>query len=383
MRDSLRPRAQLVTTRRELDQLLADALHHIHDSHFYIIPARVATSESKDSGGGGRGTTGLSVRVAEGNVVAWRVENGSAAWNAGIRPGYKVERIEGKDTDSAMKRVRALPVQAQPMELANALHGLNGILNPAIGDTVSVTVQAPQSKSTRYSLVATQGEGTLSQFGNLPPIASLVKVNRVQSATKSGCVGVIAFNIWLPGLVPDLERAVDSVRTCDGIVIDIRGNPGGVGAMVMGFGGYFVDTTRSLGTMRTRQVSLNFVSNPRSSRSDGRTVRPFQGPLAILIDPMSASTSEIFAAGMQRIGRARVFGEPSAAAALPALMERLPSGDVFVHAVADFTDPLGKRIEGAGAVPDEVVPLTVADLAAGKDAPLDAAIRWIASEKKS
>jgi carboxyl-terminal processing protease len=86
---------------------------------------------------------------------------------------------------------------------------------------------------------------------------------------------------------------------------------------------------------------------------------------------------------MQRIGRARIFGEPSATAALPALMERLPSGDVFVHAVADFTDPTGKRIEGAGAVPDEIVPLTVPDLLAGKDAPLEAAIRWIASGKKS
>jgi carboxyl-terminal processing protease len=170
---------------------------------------------------------------------------------------------------------------------------------------------------------------------------------------------------------------------CDGIVIDLRGNPGGLGAMVMGFGGYFVDSTRSLGTMRTRQVSLNFVINPRSSRANGSTVEPYSGPLAIMVDAMSASTSEIFATGMQRIGRARVFGERSAAAALPALMERLPSGDVFVHAVADFTDPAGKRVEGAGAVPDETVPLTVAGLLAGKDAPLDAAVRWIASEKKA
>jgi carboxyl-terminal processing protease len=210
-----------------------------------------------------------------------------------------------------------------------------------------------------------------------------VKVDRIPTATPNRCVGVIAFNIWLPALGAELERAVDSVRTCDGIVIDLRGNPGGLGAMVMGFGGYFMDTTRSLGTMRTRQVALNFVINPRSSRPDGRMVSPFRGPLAILVDPMSASTSEIFAAGMQRIGRARVFGEASAAAALPALMERLPSGDVFVHAVADFTDPAGRRIEGAGAVPDEIVPLTVADLRAGKDAPLDAAVRWITSERKS
>ena len=383
MRDSLRPRAELVTTRRELDQLLADALHHIHDSHFYIIPARVATPESSTSKSGGRGTTGLAVRVAQERVVAWRVEQGSAAWNSGMRAGYAVNTIEGRNTDSAMKHVRALPAEAQPLELANMLHGFNGMLNPAVGDTVLVSASAPDGKAIRYSLIATQGEGTVSQFGNLPPIAGLVNVERIPSKTPNGCVGLIAFNIWLPALVPEIERAVDSVRTCDGVVIDLRGNPGGVGAMVMGFGGYFVDSTRSLGTMRSRQVSLNFVINPRTSRSDGRSVPPFNGPLAILVDPMSASTSEIFAAGMQRIGRARVFGEPSARAALPALMERLPSGDVFVHAVADFTDPKGKRIEGAGAVPDEIVPLTVPDLLAGKDAPLEAAVRWIASEKKS
>ena len=105
--------------------------------------------------------------------------------------------------------------------------------------------------------------------------------------------------------------------------------------------------------------------------------------MAIIVDPMTASTSEIFAAGMQRIGRARVFGERSAGAALPALMERLPSGDVFVHAVADFTDPKGRRIEGSGAVPDEIVPVKVQDLVAGHDAPIEAAARWISSAKKS
>jgi carboxyl-terminal processing protease len=383
MRDSLRPRARLVTTRTQLDRLLRDALHHIHDSHFYIIPARIASPESAAGRTGGKGATGLSVRVADGQLVVWRAARGSVAWNAGIRSGSRIAKIQGRDTDSAMKHVRELPDQAQPLELANMLHGFNGMLNPGVGDTVLVTVIAQQGKPKRYSLVATQGEGTVSQFGNLPPIAGLVTVDRLASPVANHCIGVIAFNIWLPALAPDLEHAVDSVRTCDGIVIDLRGNPGGVGGMVMGFGGYFMDTTRSLGTMRSRQVSLRFVINPRSSRSDGRAVPPFMGPLAILVDPMSASTSEIFAAGMQRIGRARVFGEPSARAALPAMMERLPSGDVFVHAVADFTDPAGRRIEGAGAVPDEIVPLTIADILAGTDAPLDAAVRWIASGKKS
>ena len=368
MRAKLRPRAESVTNRGDLDRLLHDALAYIPDSHFYIIPASVATEESSGSSDG-RGTTGLAVRVADGAVVAWTVEKGSPAWSAGIRPGQKIERIGSRDTDSAVKRISALPELAQPRALADMLHALNGLLNPAVGDTARVTTTA------EARLAAVPASGRVSQFGNLPPIAGVVKSSRIPSASGNGCVGVVGFNIWLPALAPDLEKAIDEVRSCDGIVVDLRGNPGGLGAMVMGFGGYFMDTTRSLGTMRTRQVSLNFVINPRASR--------FRGPLAILVDPMSASTSEIFAAGMQRIGRARVFGERSAGAALPALMERLPSGDVFVHAVADFTDPNGRRIEGAGAVPDEVVPLRAGDIAAGRDAPLEAAVRWIAASKKS
>ena len=149
--------------------------------------------------------------------------------------------------------------------------------------------------------------------------------------------------------------------------------------MVMGFGGYFVDSTVSLGTMRTRDLALNFVINPRRLRVNGHDTGPFKGKVAILTDPMTASTSEIFATGMQRIGRAHVFGERSATAALPALMQLLPSEDVFVHAVADFRDPSGGRIEGAGVIPDELVPLTQADLSKNVDAPLQAAMRWIAS----
>ena len=118
MRTTLRPRAESVRNRDDLDRLLADALAYIPDSHFYIIPERIATEEPTPRTADGRGTVGLAVRAAEGSVVAWRVDAGSPAWNAGIRPGQKVERIEGKDTDSAMKRVRSLPEIAQPRALA-------------------------------------------------------------------------------------------------------------------------------------------------------------------------------------------------------------------------------------------------------------------------
>jgi carboxyl-terminal processing protease len=80
---------------------------------------------------------------------------------------------------------------------------------------------------------------------------------------------------------------------------------------------------------------------------------------------------------MQALGRARVFGERTPGQALPAMATRLPTGDVLMHVVADFVAPDGSRIEGRGVIPNEVVPLTREDLEAGRDASLEAAVRWI------
>jgi carboxyl-terminal processing protease len=178
-------------------------------------------------------------------------------------------------------------------------------------------------------------------------------------------------------LAAALDKAVDAVRHCEGVIIDLRGNPGGVGGMVMGMGGHFVDSVKPLGTMKLRGNELRFVVNPRRVDPQGQAVEVYAGPLAILVDAMTASTSEIFAAGMQAIGRARVFGELTAGQALPALASKLPNGDVLMHAIADYLVVDGTRIEGRGVLPDVLVPLTIESLAAGQDAPLQAALGWI------
>ena len=63
--------------------------------------------------------------------------------------------------------------------------------------------------------------------------------------------------------------------------------------------------------------------------------------------------------------------------ALPALFDRLPNGDVLIHAWGDFVTGTGVRIEGRGIVPDEPVALTRAALLAGHDATLESALAWI------
>ena len=377
--DSLRPIAARAMTRGELHRVLRSMLGGIGESHFYLIPASVASELDASRPAGGSGSTGVSVRVAEGRLVVWTVDEGSPGAALGVRPGEIVDSVDGRPAAAAVARIRTLPGTAGRRATTELLYGLNGLLTPSVGDSVRLVTTTREGQRAARTLVATAAKGMITQFGNLPPLAARVEARRLRAASGNGCVGVVSLNIWLPAVAPEIDRALGTVRDCRGIVLDLRGNPGGVAGMVMGTGGHFLDSTISLGTMRSRQGELRFVVNPRRVDAAGRIVTPFAGPLAILVDPMTASTSELFAAGLQRIGRARVFGEQSAGQALPAMMERLPSGDVFVHAIADLADPDGERIEGDGVVPDEIVPLTVEALARGSDAALEAALAWIGS----
>ena len=153
--------------------------------------------------------------------------------------------------------------------------------------------------------------------------------------------------------------------------------------MMMGFSGHFLNEAKTLGTMRSRTDTMRFVANPRRATDAGKPVEPFADSLAIVVDGLSASTSEMFAAALQSLGRARVFGERTPGQALPALATRLPTGDVLMHVVADFVMPDGSRLEGNGVLPDEVVPLTRPDVVAGRDAALEAALRWVAGQVRA
>jgi carboxyl-terminal processing protease len=234
-------------------------------------------------------------------------------------------------------------------------------------------------RAVSLSLVRTPERGAPVRFGNLPPFYTSFERERL-TAPGGASVGVLRFNVWMASIVRPFDDAVDALRDADGMVIDLRGNPGGVGALVMGTSGHFLTTRDTLGTMRTRSSDMRFVANPRVVSRSGARVRPFAGPLVVLVDAHSASTSEIFAGGLQAIGRARVVGDTTAGMALPALMERLPNRDVLYHAFADFFTPRGERLEGRGVVPDEVVPLTRDALLAGRDPQMDAALRWIAGQ---
>ena len=83
------------------------------------------------------------------------------------------------------------------------------------------------------------------------------------------------------------------------------------------------------------------------------------------------------AGGLKDLHRARLFGMPTAGAALPSTIERLPNRDGFQYAIATYVSAGGAALEGAGVTPHvEVIPQRAA-LLAGRDPALDAAVTWI------
>jgi carboxyl-terminal processing protease len=147
--------------------------------------------------------------------------------------------------------------------------------------------------------------------------------------------------------------------------------------MINGVAGHLFAKPELLGRMKTRASDLEFHANPRVVTADGVRVQPYGGPVAVLVDELTASASECFAGALQSLGRARVFGRQTLGQALPALTRRLTNGDLLMYVVGDFVTATGRRLEGDGVRPDEVVPLSLKVLRTGRDATLEAALRWI------
>jgi carboxyl-terminal processing protease len=190
-----------------------------------------------------------------------------------------------------------------------------------------------------------------------------------------GTTAYFGFNYFLDPvrIISAFSSRVRDCTHCDGLIVDLRGNPGGIGAMAMSIAGFLIDKPDEiLGTMIARDAPLKFVVNPRLDQ--------FEGPVAVLVDGLSASTAEIFAEGLKDLGRARVIGSHTAAAALPSVMSRLPNGDGFQYAIANYISKGGKPLEGLGVKLDQEVELTRVSLLEGRDLVLEAALTWIKSQ---
>ena len=380
LRDTLRPRAVAASSAAELRQVIGRLLTSLGESHFVLIPAdaaRVITSAS-DSGGAADGDAGMELRMVGGELLVSRIDTGGPAWSAGVRPGWQLRSVDDESVDVTIGQLQAALGQTDSRFAAT--HGVRIIesrFTGSAGEAVAADFSDGEGHRVRVTMLRGTARGQAVNFGHLPTIHANVEHQRIERA--GSCVGVVRLSTWMPPVAAALDSAIVTHNRCAGIVLDLRGNPGGLAGMVMGVAGHFLPRPDSLGMLRLRDATIHLVANPRYVDAAGRAVDPFAGRLAVLVDELTASTSEIFAGAMQTLGRARVFGVRTPGHALPAQVSRLPNGDLLMHVVADFTLPGGARVEGRGVTPDGEAPLTRAALIEGRDPALDMAVEWAGS----
>ena len=404
LRETYRPQALEAKTPDKLRPILNELLGKLGESHFGVIPGSAdleetalidapesmenaedtaapnepseeATTPSEEESNAPSGDySGIHLRLLGADVIVSRVMEDSPAAKAGVRAGQRVLRIGNLDIATFLKKSSEAASKSfsQTYFVLSVLGELTGHSTEDASQTITVVNPKGSRKPLTLRYFPTQYPGKMSvEIANMPSMPIRFEAKRLP--LPQGDVLYISFNIFLPELMGQLRQAIlERGDDVVGLMVDVRGNPGGIGMMANGLAGLLTDEQYSLGQMTMRSGQINFVAFPQQDA--------YLGPIAILVDGMSASTSELFAAGLQESGRARVFGRPSMGAALPSYIKLLPNGDRLQHAIADMRTARGRRIEGRGVIPDEKVPLRPKKLFLGQDPTVDKALKWLQRE---
>jgi carboxyl-terminal processing protease len=383
------PRVALTRNDMELHLLLQQMLNRLGQSHFTIIPPEDIPAEEPDEETGEEGPDdtakdaparrfsaeghklteqlthgiGIDLRLINGAAIITRVDPASSAERAGLRPGFLIRSIDGRSMRSILQLLSRLVVYQPQVKHELSAEIIAIFINGPPGTYARLAYLDGTGRLRRAKIERVRLSGEMSQpMQSMPP-----QFVEFESKRLRGGVGYIRFNLFAASVMDKFCAALRSMHDAPGVVIDLRGNRGGLLGMIYGMGGLLETIPISLGAMSTRAERVEFRVTPQR--------HPYAGPLIILIDGASMSASEMFAAGLQEAGRAIVVGERSAGATLPSTVKTLPTGAILQYAFANFETASGMRLEGHGVIPDLNVKLNRRSLLGGHDPQLETALR--------
>ncbi|NJS14769.1 MAG: hypothetical protein HC788_09390 [Sphingopyxis sp.] len=180
-------------------------------------------------------------------------------------------------------------------------------------------------------------------------------------------IGYIRFSLFVGDVVERVRSAMKELESVKTLIVDLRGNGGGIGDFAPILAGMLSDKPGSLGESKFRYDTREFSFTPSQNA--------FSGKLIILVDGFSASTSEVFSGGLQNNKRATIVGETTIGAVLPSLLTQLPTGGALQYAISDFRLKDQTVLEGRGVIPNVAVGMNKRDVVAGRDTVLQRAIQ--------
>jgi carboxyl-terminal processing protease len=342
--------------------LLNEMLFELNVSHIAVVPPE--DLQQIDPILSAEGSVGTTVRLVDGSAVITSVEPGSPGAKAGLRPGYVIQSIDGTSIEQIGEETELIPPLHDRNQRKRVTSAILGRLYGPPGTSISIVYLDEQGETHTESIVRADRGDRVVLDDSLPPFFVDFEAKRLD-----GDIGYIRFNAFIPPVDTAFPEAIESMSDTAGLIIDLRGNHGGL---------FFV----------RKALAEKLVGEPtlfwRYERRDGTRdvyLEPaedvYEDPVVVLIDALSISSAEEFAGGLQAIGRAVIIGERSPGVVVVGAFTQLPNGATFMYPIERTLTARGLVLEANGVTPDIEVAIDRRSLLQGIDTQLDAAIRYI------
>jgi carboxyl-terminal processing protease len=222
------------------------------------------------------------------------------------------------------------------------------------GTSVDLKLRHPDGSEQDYTV--TRDDVLVASVDTAPP-GGVLRDSTGAEATDIGYIRITSFTSRTPQeLTDELQAALQ--RGVKGIILDLRGNPGGLLNETVQIADMFLNQSLVLTQVDRDGKQTQYQAH------DGTLT---DLPLVVVQDEFSASGSEVLAAALQENGRATVIGSKSFGKGTVNHLRELKNGGAVYVSIARWLTPDGNQIEGAGVTPDVPVTLTSDDIDAGRD----------------
>jgi carboxyl-terminal processing protease len=346
VRKRYRPLVEATNSDQDFYPLMERMAGELHDAHTHVLDPVKAENFRRQK----MLILGLRTDEFDGKLVITEVEAGSDAEQAGIVPGTSIETIDGKPLAEKLAESRTRLADSSSVR-ATRLRLYARVLDGLPDSTVKLGLK--RSDGPPFETTLTRN------FNGLSP--------RLSARLLPSGDAYIRFDAFYPPVARDFTEALQKFHDAPGLIIDLRTNPGGSGEELIAiannfFGGKTVFAKNKLRTRDTRPIYV-----------ESKDSKVYGGAVVILVTEHSGSSSELFAAGMQDSGRAKVVGSQTCGCVLgvPGPVDLKGGGMVAISRVLWFT-PSGRKLEGEGVIPDKAVRPILSDVIERRDPTLEA-----------